>query len=287
MGKVSRIIDYLSDNNYYSNYLPIFRVYICFRIIKKTYLDWSSISLIFGRVIEVESPILEMFSFLDCTLLNIPIILILIISLSLLFAFGLGKRLTILLLIICIYFKGELNYLQNNDKSNLLLCSYLFFTNSYDYFSLNRLKYKNVNIKKLSNFISNLAVYSIMIHLCLVYFTSFIHKIHSDMWFNGVANYYIFNLERYNSPFNYFFSKNLFFTVFSTYFTLVFELLFPILIWNKKFRNTLLILGLCLHICRYYFLMIYDFEILFIMIYGFFLTNQEWNKILFRKNLFY
>lgn len=281
MGKFSRIIDNLSEKNYFSNYLPIFRIYICFHIIKKTYLGWGSISLIYGDLIDAKSPILQIFPFLDYTIGNIPIIIILTIILSLLFAFGIGKRLTVFLLFICIYFNGELIYLYSNGGDNLLtyLCLYLIFTNSYDFLSFKKLKYKNISLNKLSSFISNLAVYSIMIHLCLVYFVSFIHKIHSDMWYNGVANYYILNLERYNSPFNYLFSKNSFFIAFSTYFTLAFELLFPILIWNKKFRNPLLFSGIFLHLGIYFFMMIYDFEILFIMIYGFFLTNEEWDNI--------
>jgi len=282
MGKISRIIDYLSEKNYFSKYLPLFRIYICFHIIKKTYLGWGSISLIYGDLIDAKSPILPLFPFLDYRIGNIPLIITLTIFLSILFAFGIGKRLTIFLLFICIYFNAEMIYLYSNGGDNLLtyLCLYLIFTNSYQYLSFDILKYKNENINKLSNLISNLAVYSIMIHLCLVYFVSFIHKIHSDMWYNGVANYYILNLERYNSPFNFLFSKNAFFIPFTTYFTLGFELLFPILIWNKKFRNLLLIAGIALHTGIYFFMMIYDFQILFIMIYGFFLTNQEWDNII-------
>ncbi len=106
------------------------------------------------------------------------------------------------------------------------------------------------------------------------------HKIHSDVWFNGVANYYILNLERFCSPLNIYFSKNTFFIATSTYFTLFFELLFPFLVWFKLWRNTFLISGILLHLGIYFFMLIYDFEILFIMTYGFFLTNSEWEKII-------
>jgi hypothetical protein len=204
------------------------------------------------------------------------------IVLSILFAFGIGKRFTAFLLAISLYFNGELIYLYSNGGDNLLtfIAIYLVFVNSYDYLSFSKLKYKKEQINKISNMVSNLAVLSIMIHLCLVYFVSFMHKIHSDMWFNGVATYYILNLERYKSPFNHLFANNAFVIAVSTYGTLAFELLFPLFIWNKKFRSILLFFGILLHMGIYFFMKIYDFEILFIMVYGFFISNNEWKSII-------
>ena len=49
----------------------------------------------------------------------------------------------------------------------------------------------------LKIFFSNLAGFSICLHLCFIYFISAIHKIHADVWFNGVATYYTFNIERF------------------------------------------------------------------------------------------
>ncbi|WP_334124784.1 hypothetical protein [Empedobacter brevis] len=278
MGKIFRIIDNLSIENRFSIYLPIFRVFISFHILKKMYLGWSSISLLYGDLMIAKSPILNTLPFLAYSVGDFPLIILLTILVSLLFAFGIGRWFTALLLYMLMYFNNELSYLYSNGGDNLLsfICLYMIFTNSYNYFVLNKSK---ISKSKISNLASNLACYSIMIHLCLIYFVSFIHKIHSDMWYNGVANYYILNLERYSSPFNHIFSKNMTFIVFSTYFTLAFELFFPILVWNKKLRNILLISGIFLHLGIYFFMMIYDFEILFIMIYGFFITNSEWSKI--------
>ncbi|WP_438529552.1 hypothetical protein [Cetobacterium sp.] len=235
-----------------------------------------------------KSPVLHILPFLDYRIGDYPLIILLTILIAILFGFGIGRWITSLALYILMYFNNELSYLYSNGGDNLLsfICLYMVFTNSYSYFVLNK---SNPIKSKISNLASNLACYSIMIHLCLIYFISFIHKIHSDMWYNGVANYYILNLERYSSPFNYIFSKNIIFIVFSTYFTLAFELFFPILIWNKNFRKILLVSGLLLHLGIYFFMMIYDFEILFIMIYGFFITNNEWSKIIsyMRNKMFY
>lgn len=282
MGKVSRVLEVLSKENMFSKYAAIFRVFISFHIIKKVYLGWGSLSLVYGTIVETKSTITSWIPFVNLFGQEIPLLSIFLVLLSFLFAFGVGKSLTALLLFICVYFNGEIIYLHSNGGDNLLtyVCLYLIFVNSYDYLSFKKIEYKNSKIKNLSVMVSNLAVYSIMIHLCLVYFVSFIHKIHADEWYNGVATYYILNLERYNSPLNHLFSKNAFVVGFSTYFTLAFELFFPILIWNKNFRNILLLSGIGLHLGIYFFMMIYDFEILFIMIYGFFLTNQEWTHII-------
>lgn len=290
MGKITKLISYLSESNYFSNYLPVFRVYISYHIIKKIYLSLSSFSLLTGDFIVGHSTLLDLAPLLLHKIDNLPVFFILMILLAIFYGFGIGKRWTILLLTTFMYvFNNEVIALFGNGGDNYLtfIIIYLIFTDSFEHLSFSKLNYKKKEFKKLSNFASNLAVFSIMIHICLIYFVSFIHKIHSDVWFNGVATYYILNLERYKSPLNYLFSKNAFFIGFSTYFTLAFEMLFPFLVWNKKYRNLLLILGILLHLGIYFTMMIYDFSILFIMVYGFFLSNSEWEKIFEKINHLY
>lgn len=113
-----------------------------------------------------------------------------------------------------------------------------------------------------------------MIHLCLAYWVSAFHKIHSDVWYNGVATYYIWQLDRFSSPINFLFMKNSFIITLSTYFTLFFESLFPFLVWFRQTRYFFLVAGVLLHLGIYLTMMIYDFQILFIIIYGFFLKDE-------------
>lgn len=290
MGKITKLKGYLSESNHFSNYLPVFRVYIAYHIIKKIYLSLSSFSLLTGDFIEGNSTLLDLAPLLLYKIGTLPIFFILMILLTVFYGFGIGKRWTILLLAIFMYvFNNEVIALFGNGGDNYLtfIIIYLIFTDSFEHLSFSKLDYKKKELKKLSNFVSNLAVYSIMIHICLIYFVSFIHKIHSDVWYNGVATYYILNLERYTSPFNYLFSKNAFFIGFSTYFTLAFEMLFPFFIWKKKYRNLLLISGILLHLGIYFSMMIYDFSILFIMVYGFFLSKSEWSVIFQKINQIY
>ncbi|MEO6917194.1 MAG: hypothetical protein ABI151_17585, partial [Chitinophagaceae bacterium] len=85
------------------------------------------------------------------------------------------------------------------------------------------------------------------------------------------------------SPINEFFFKNAFIIGMSTYFTMAFELFFPIVVWNKKFRPFCLFAGVLIHLGIYFTMMIYDFEILFIMTYGFFLTDKFWQRVISKR----
>lgn len=283
MEKLKKIIDTLTGNNLFQIYLPIFRVYIAFHIVKKIYINMGSISLIFGEENTTIDRHIDNYSFLKSNFIfDVPIIIQLTLLFAIFFGFGILKNFSAIMLFLCNVVINDTFSLFGNGGDNLLyfVLFYMIFTNSYSYFSI--CKYKE---SYLSNLISNLGVYAIVFHLCLVYFISAMHKIHSDVWFNGVATYYILNIERFCSPFNYLFCKNAFFIGFSTYFTILFETLFPFLIWFKSTRKIFLISGLMMHLGIYFFMMIYDFQILFMMIYGFFITNQEWVNISNRYKL--
>jgi hypothetical protein len=152
----------------------------------------------------------------------------------------------------------------------------MIFADCYQYFTIEKLQIKNTSLRHISNFLSNLAVYCIIYHLCLAYFISGVFKLHADVWFNGVAVYYTMNLERFmGTNWNVSLAKNQLFVVLTTYITLFFELYFPILIWFKNIKIPLLIIGMLLHIGIYIFMMIYDFQTVFVMLYGFFFTNTD------------
>lgn len=170
---------------------------------------------------------------------------------------------------------------DGGDNLLYFLSLYMVFANSYKHFSFT--KYKN---RKLSNLISNLCVYSVLFHLCFVYLIQGLHKTHSDVWFNGVANYYILHINRFCSPLNHYFYNNFYFIPFSAYYTLFFELFFWIFIQLNKTRKWMVISGILLHLSIYFFMMIYDFQLLFIAIYGFFISDKYWGdklQLLYHK----
>ncbi len=199
-----------------------------------------------------------------------------------LYFFGVGKYVVAFVTFLFTAVFQQLNGILLNGGDNLLTFAmlYLCFADSYQHFSIKKLVFQSKEIREISNFISNLAVLSIQLHLCLAYIVSGIFKVHSDVWFNGVATYYIFNMERFTgTSFNAWLTKSSFFVVFTTYFTLFLEVYFPLMIWWKKMRNFFLVSGILLHVGIAVFMMLYDFQILFIATYGFFIANETWLKI--------
>lgn len=280
MGKIRRLTEQLANTHNFSFYSAIFRVYLCFHVIKKIYLSWGSISLISGEMIDAKTDLPPVFQFLtSITFSGVPLIYYLALMVAILYLFGAGKFVIAFCFHLICRVLSDINYLFSNGGDNILLfvSLYMIFVDSYQHLSINPTKKKT---DSMSNFLSNLGGYAIMIHLCIIYFVSGLHKVHADVWFNGVATYYIMNLERYHSPINKFLFHNAFVIAGTTYFTLAFEIIFPILVWNKNAKVYCLIAGLLVHLGIYFTMMIYDFEILFIMTYGFFIANTTWEHLI-------
>jgi hypothetical protein len=283
MGTINRFVTFLTSENRFAFYLSAFRVFMVFHLLKKIYLIWGSSSFLFSK----NSFLLRDYSTLrslgiDGTFVenHYQTFLTVLVVTLVLYLFGIGRNWTAWAVLIMMKLYQELAYLIQNGGDNLMIFAlmYLACTDSFQYFVLNPSKPKSEYKSFISNAMSNIGGFSIAFHLCLVYFISAIHKIHADVWFNGVATYYIMNLERFCGPYNHLLVNNGVFVTLSTYFTILIELLFPLFIWKKAFRTPLLISGVALHVGIYVFMMIYDFEIFYMMIYGFFFTQKEWEK---------
>lgn len=277
--KIKKLLFFFESENIFSFYTAVFRVFICFHILKKIFLQWDFFEILY-RGNSFFIPDNSQFESLgingDFFRQNFNIYLFIYLTLIILLLFGIGRNLTALGVFICLEIQQRLCYTILNGGDNLFkfLVLYMIFINSYEFFVLKKKIRANPSI---SNLISNLATYSICIHLCLVYFISAIHKIHADVWFNGVANYYILSSERFRgTSINSELAKNGIFVTLTTYFTIAVELFYPILIWIKKTRILMIISALILHIGIYIFMMIYDFQIVFIVVQGFFISNKTW-----------
>lgn len=283
---LNKLTDYLSKEDYFKEYSSIFRILLCILIFNKIYILWGNISILLSSdsfYIHYNN-IFDLFGISnDFVFENIKILLLLIVFTLILVLFGIGKNILVFILFIQIYFINSYisTILNGGDNLMIFVLMYFIFVNSF--ISPNEIK--STKNKKYVNFISNIAVYCILIHICYVYFSTAMHKIHSDVWFNGTAIYYILNLERFQSPLSYLIKDNPIISTIFTYFTLIFELFFCVLIWNKRYRNIFLVSGILLHLSIFFFMMIFDFQLFFISIYGFFLTNDEWVKIKSKFNL--
>jgi hypothetical protein len=162
----------------------------------------------------------------------------------------------------------------NNFLSFLLL--YLCFANSFEFFVLQKPKATSCLRSPFIKLTTSMATFSVLFHLCLIYFISGVSKVHSDVWFHGSALYYIFNITRFNSGVipAYVLHNGYIITV-ATYSVVLWELYFPVLVWLRRTRLPMLVFGVLIHLGIAVSMMLYDFEILFIATYGFFFRDGD------------
>jgi len=197
MNTISTYFRQLQSSNMFSVYLSIFRIFIGLHIIKKILFKWSSLSLFFDGYFyesDFSGSLLGFFApgFVSFLVENYQYTMLGICTLALLLVFGIGKQLTTILTFtgICIY--QNMMGLSLNGGDNLMFFGllYLCFTRCFDHFCLFKnqkpLEGSTSELSKTLLLFSNLACYSIMVHLSLVYLVSALHKIHADVWFNGV-----------------------------------------------------------------------------------------------------
>jgi len=277
----------LEEKNRYSFYLAVFRVFVCFHLVKTLLFQWAYLDILYGSrsfVTPVPTFLTELLGIQTQFLrTHYQWFITAYLLIIMLYLFGVGRHLTALLLFLCYETLQRMCHLVLNGGDNLMkfIMLYMIFADSYQYFSIKTRPLKNETLRRLSNLGSNLCVRAITLHFCLIYFWSAWHKIHADVWFNGVATYYTFSIGRFKgTPWNDALARNGLFVTISTYFTLLVETYFPVLVWFKKTRVPVICCGIALHLGIYIFMMIYGFEIIFIMTYGFFFNDEEWSAFL-------
>lgn len=280
---MKKIIDNFSITNKFSFYSAFFRIFICFHLLKKIFLTWEHKDLLYmskSFFVHEES---GLFDFLNIGSYifreNFQVFYLMYIILILLYFFGIGKNITAFLLFIFLEILQNLCPSILNGGDNLLkfIMIYMVFIDSYNYFSIKPKLFKNTELSKFNIFLSNLGGYSICLHICLAYFISAIHKIHADIWFNGIATYYTMSLERFEGTnYNLSLAKNAIFVTLTTYATILIELFYSALIWFNRTKKIMILLAIILHLSIYIFMMIYDFQIVFIFVQGFFIANTDW-----------
>jgi hypothetical protein len=200
------------------------------------------------------------------------------LMLAICFLFGIGRNITCILLFISIELLQRMNELPLNGGDNFLkyILLYLSFCNCYKYYCINNSDYTY----SIVNFMTNIGVYSIIIHLCIIYFISGISKLHSEVWYNGTAIYYILKNDRFmGTSINDNIISNGYWVTVITYTTMLWEVLFPFTVFNKQFKTTILTIGVGLHLGIYVFMMIHDFQWLFIGCYGLFFSDEQIGRI--------
>ncbi len=269
------ITSYLNENKDRSFYIAVLRIYVSFHIFRNSIVHFGMQDLIMGK--DSIFPLYYSNKLIILAYDNHNLLLFFMLAICILFAFGIGKNITAIILYSTLeIYNNTIPYLLNGGDNFLkFIVLYLIFADSYQYFSISKLNLKNYELRRALIFLTNLATYSILIHLCLIYFISAIEKIHTDEWFNGVAFYYIMNLERFTgTPFNKVLAQNGYIVNIVTYVTMLWELYFPLLVWVKKMRVTVIVMGVIMHVGIMITMMLYDFQLLYIVTLGLFFKND-------------
>lgn len=270
-------LDWLQAENYKAFQLSLLRVGLCIWLLKEVAINWGSHDILYGAA--------NFVVYKTTTFSSLPGSIEFMrghyqwffggyILVILLFMGGIGRWFTAVLLFALVFLLEQMNkpVMTGGDVMARLVLMYLIFADSYRFFVLYKSTPDPENQQKLGNLLSNLAAFSIMLQLCLAYLASGIGKINTEMWRSGEALYYALNMERYvGTSFNQYLFKYPGLLVAGNYAVLAFELLFPFLVWIRWLRKPMLIIGIIFHLCIYAFMMIYGFQLVFIMIYVLFL----------------
>lgn len=207
---------------------------------------------------------------------NIQLFYFTFIGILLLFILGLGRNLISLVIFIFFTIKYLLLSGISSYGTDILRISLLFFVfvNSFNYFSLNK--------PKSNGLFSKLATLSIMLHICYIYLSNAILKTINFVWMEGDAFIYFFLTSKTTDVFTI--TDQLlnypFFVVYGSYLVIIFQFLFPIFIWFQRTKYVFIIIGIIMHVSMAFILQLYFFEIVVILHYGFFIKDEEWQKLL-------
>jgi len=133
--------------------------------------------------------------------------------------------------------------------------------------------FKSPSLRSFQIMLSNFVFLFCRIQLALIYLLSGFNKITSEAWRSGDAIYSIMNLEYFINPaLPFHFSE--WGCLIVAWGVILFELGFPFLIWFRRFRIPILVMGVCFHIGIVFFLSLPDFGVIMILTYGLFLKMQ-------------
>ncbi|WP_353119557.1 HTTM domain-containing protein [Myroides odoratus] len=141
----------------------------------------------------------------------------------------------------------------------------------------------NYYLKKLTA----VAIFGIMIQICIVYFFAGLHKLQGKVWLDGTALYYILNTSDFSA-----YAVNDYITQFPilvyalTWSTIAFQLLFPIFVWFNSTRKIVLLIGILLHLGILVFMRIDNFSFIMLACYAVFFTDQEYDTLQLKTNLY-
>lgn len=210
---------------------------------------------------------------------------------SLTFTLGLFPRISAILLFFLLFiFKFRNIYLlDGGDNIITALLPFFFFISSKSLCKPYTKIVEKIGIE--SNYylkkLTAVAIFGIMIQICIVYFFAGLHKLQGEVWLDGTALYYILNTSDFSA-----YAVNDYITQFPmlvyalTWSTIVFQLLFPIFVWFNSTRKIVLLIGILLHLGILVFMRIDNFSFIMLACYAVFFTDQEYDALQLKTNLY-
>lgn len=264
----------------------IFRLLVCFLIIRNLMMALPLSSLIYGN------NAIEPFSRYEHTLHNLGLdflsftfdmtdpayYLWMLIGAAFLYGLGIGKwfvGLLVYALLLNLQWRNPM-VLSGADNVILVCLPFLILGDSYRILSYN---WPSFSFEKSENarFVRRLAALGLMLQVCIIYFVTGIEKAAVDLWQDGIANYYILQLHEFEATkWNVLLAKNPVFVKVTTYLTLVFEIFFPLAILFKKPKYAWLAMGLAFHLGIWFFMRIDVFPWIMISTYFVFFSDKEY-----------
>ena len=121
----------------------------------------------------------------------------------------------------------------------------------------------------------NLGLSAIMVQVCIVYFLSALAKLGDPQWLSGTAiiaisqvqHFSLFSFLSYSKPLAPVF-------IFFNYFVLFYQLSFPLMIWVKKIKKPLLLIGIGMHLYIAFVMGLVSFGFIMILAYVLFWPSK-------------
>ena len=174
-----------------------------------------------------------------------------------------------------LFLKGSLFFTGGELLINYLLF-YLIFIQKTD---------KNQSNYNFQNVLNNTFYIIILIQICLLYFFSCFWKLYDPNWTNGMALYYVAQIDTFSSIWlKTIFINNIWLAKIATFTVLVYQGSFAIMVWVKKIKIPFLILGVVFHLLIAIGMGIFTFGFIMIICYILFLETKhiKWLKDKFK-----
>lgn len=199
------------------------------------------------------------------------------------FVLGVGKNFVSLLVFIFYFLTHFISpYLMNwGDTILKFTLLYFIFVDSFRFLSIQKNRLSNNNFR---NYLSQLAVWSIILNLFLIYISNGFYKSMDADWQRGFAPFYSFSqFSGFETSVFYPIISNESLSKVIAYLIIGQQLTFvPLIIW-KKTRLFAIALGVIIHLIMFYQFGLWKFEAIMILLYGFLLNDDELRKIIPKK----